>query len=149
MRSSPSPLVHVAPVAWALAGAAALAQALLAWTSRGALSMSTPADVLGLALADRLVTVPAPEVAALLALPVLGAVLLAAAGVGHPVVRRVRAVAGLAAVALTAVLLVRVAGLGTASARPGPGALTAAAGALLALAALTVEALAAPRKENR
>lgn len=141
----------VAPALWAVAGTALLVQSLLAWTSRGTLSTSAPVDVLGLVRAGSLPSVSTAEVAALVALPVLGAALLAGSALTGRAVRRVRALLGLLAVATTGLLLARVADLDPtdlSGARPGAGALLAATGALVALAAIGTDVRSPSPKEN-
>lgn len=141
----------VAPALWAVAGTALVVQSLLTWTSRGALSTTAPVDVLGLVSAGSLPSVSTAEVVALVALPVLGAALLAGAALPGRAVRRVRALLGLLAVAVTGLLLVRVADLDPthlSGARPGSGALLAALGALAALAALGTDRRSPTLEEN-
>ncbi|HEY1133812.1 MAG TPA: hypothetical protein VGE77_04490 [Nocardioides sp.] len=141
----------LAPVLWAVAGVALLVQTLLTWTSRGTLSTTAPVDVLALVRAGSLPSVSTGDVAALMALPLLGAALLVGAALTGRVVRRVRTLAGIAAVAVTVLLLVRVADLDPlhlGDARLGAGASLAAVGALVALAAVGTDLRSPAPKEN-
>lgn len=115
-------------------GVLLVVQALVPWTSRGTLSTTAPVDVVALAGSGQLTSVGAPDVAALLVVPLLGGLLLGLAAATHRRVRRARAVGALLAAAATGVLLVRLTDLGTvplADVRWGSGALLATLGAAL------------------
>ncbi|MDT9593223.1 hypothetical protein RDV89_09095 [Nocardioides zeae] len=126
-----------------LAGTALVVQTFLPWASSGSLSRTPPVEVVALALDGTLSVVGAGDVVVLLAVPVLGALLLATAAVRLRPVRLLRALAGAVAVALVAVLLVRLAGLDPTrldAARPGLGAAVGGLAALLVLVGVALDA---------
>lgn len=135
----------VVPVLWVVAGLALVVQVFLVWTSRGSLSSTSPVDVVALVRAGSLTSVSPLSAWSLLVLPVLGAGLLVAAPARHLVVRRVRAAAGLVAVAVAVVLLADLVHLDPS--RFGAGAWVTALGASVALAAVVVEVVSRRGKE--
>lgn len=122
---------------FAAGGVLLIVQSLVPWTSRGTLSGAAPVDLVGLVLDGTVTRLGALEVAALLAVPVLGAVLLALAAGSR--LRLLRSgMAGLGIV-LGCILLVRLADLHLLfdGARLGVGAaLTLLGVALLGIACL-------------
>lgn len=138
-------------VLFACGGALLAIQSLLSWTTHGTLSGAAPVDLIGLVLDGTITRVGGFELAALIAVPLLGVALVALAAPQHPWVRPVRAAVTAVAVVATGVLLVRLADLQLlprGDARLGTGAVLALIGAACVGVAVLLDLAGSRTKES-